>query len=68
MTKKNTPERFEIAFEDVPSRVWKLFTEPKRDLAGHVKRVARTEHVAISSSLNEYVGHYGKGVEPDQPA
>jgi hypothetical protein len=51
MTEKNRPERFEKAFKDVPSHIWRLFTNPQNDLVDHVKQVAVEGHVGVNSSL-----------------
>ena len=43
MTEKNKPERFEKAFEGVPRDIWRLFTDPQKDLTEHVKQLAEAE-------------------------
>ena len=51
MTKKNRSERFERAFQGVPSHIWRLFTNPQNDLMDHVKQVAGEPHVGANYSL-----------------
>lgn len=55
MTEKNKPERFEKAFEGVPRSVWRLFTDPRKDLAEHVKRVADEANIGIAGALQGYL-------------
>jgi hypothetical protein len=66
MTEKNKPERFEKAFQGVPNHIWRLFTNPQKDLADHVKHVAGEARIGINSALEDYFCRYEKSVKVDQ--
>jgi phosphatidate phosphatase APP1 len=55
MSEKNKPERFEKAFKKVPRSVWRLFTDPRKDLAEHVKYVADGANIGITGALQDYL-------------
>ena len=53
MSEKNKPERFEKAFDGVPSHIWRLFTNPQEDLGEHVRQVAGEVHIGTTSTLQQ---------------
>jgi hypothetical protein len=67
MAEKNKPERFEKAFRGVPRHIWRLFTDPQKDLASHVKDVAGAAHMGINSALENYFSRYEESIKADQP-
>jgi hypothetical protein len=67
MAEKNKPERFEKAFRGVPSHIWRLFTDPHKHLAHHVKDVAGEAHMGINSALESYLSRYEDSIRADQP-
>lgn len=66
MTEKNKPERFETAFEGVPSDIWRLFTHPQKDLAEHVKHVAEEANIAITGALQDYLSSHEQKIKDNQ--
>lgn len=57
MDKKNKAERFEEAFEGIPSNVWKVFVLPD-ELKDHLTQVAGEARIDIMSQLSAYFcGH-----------
>lgn len=60
MEKKNKPERFEQAFQGVPSHVWKVFVLPD-ELVEHVSQIAGAAHFDVLDALAGYsCGHERK--------
>lgn len=53
MTEKNKPERFEKAFEGVPSHVWRVFVLPD-DLKDHIEHIAGENHMNIVEKLSGF--------------
>lgn len=53
MEKKNQPERFEKAFEGVPSNVWRVFVLPD-DLKDHITQIAGEDHLEVLGALSNY--------------
>lgn len=53
MEKKNEPERFEKAFEGVPSNVWKVFILPD-ELKDHISQIAGDANLDVCGSLSNY--------------
>jgi len=66
MTEKNNPERFEKAFKGVPRSVWRLFTDPRKDLAEHVKYVADEANIDITGALQDYLCPPEQNIKADQ--
>lgn len=53
MEKKNEPERFEKAFEGVPSNVWKVFILPD-ELKDHITQISGDAHLNVCGALSNY--------------
>jgi hypothetical protein len=66
MTEKNKPERFEKAFKGIPRSVWRLFTDPRKDLAEHVKHIADEANIDITGALQGYLCPPEQNIKADQ--
>ena len=66
MTEKNRPERFEKAFEGVPAHIWRLFTNPQKDLVEHVKHVAGDAHIGKTGVLQRSFCRLEQSIKADQ--
>lgn len=53
MEKKNLPERFDKAFEGVPSSVWRVFVLPD-ELVDHVSQIVGAANLSVMDSLASY--------------
>lgn len=53
MERKNEPERFEKAFEGIPSNIWRVFVLPD-DLKDHVVHIAGEAHLGIMGALSGF--------------
>lgn len=53
MEEKNKPERFEKAFQGVPSHVWRVFVLPD-DLKDHITHIAGEAHLGVVGALTGF--------------
>jgi hypothetical protein len=53
MQMKNSPERFQKAFKDVPEHAWRVFVNPE-ELADHVKHLAGTAHIGLTGAFTGF--------------